>query len=800
MDILFSFYIFIIWLFLLGLFGYNNFPLFSYAILTLVVLFLLKFPLWFLCLIFLIFLIFLIKPVRIFLVSRFIMKIAESLVPQISPTERSALEAGALWIDKDLFSGHPSFQKLMSEVYPQLTKEEQDFLNGPVEHLCQICDNFDIINKKRIPQAVWDHIKKEKFFGMIIPKKYGGLELSAFAHAQVIAKLNSRSTAVAVTVMVPNSLGPAELLLHYGTDQQREYYLPRLADGREIPCFALTEPEAGSDASSIMSSGVVFKGEDGKLYIRLNWNKRWITLAGVSTLMGMAFRLKDPDHLLGKQEDVGITCALIPSQSEGVVLDQRHNPMDVPFYNSPTQGKDVVVSIDQIIGGPEKAGQGWTMLMECLGVGRGISLPALSLGSSKLVAQVVGSHALLRKQFGISIGQCEGVQEALARIAGGTYLMEAINTYTLGALDSGFKPHIITAIVKYQTTEMARKIINDGMDILGGAGISLGPRNLVAPHYISTPIGITVEGANILTRTLMIFGQGAMRAHPYVFQEINALEKGDTQVFDDVFWKHIGHVFHNLCRAKFLSCTRGFVSRPSGDMHTRRYFRKLAWASALFALMSDMAMALLGGNLKRREMLTGRFADVLSHLYMVTAVLRRYEAEGRKKEDVPCMQYAIHYCFQQIDMAFDGIFANMDGITWLFKYPVRMGWQLNSVKEDIDDDLVRRVALTLLRDGKARKALTKGIYMPKDKDQEQLARIEHAFQVISRSKDTERKIRQAIRKKQLPKKKIRFVIDEALEKKIIQQDEYDQLKESTHLRLDAIQVDAFTQEEFFHSK
>ena len=515
--------------------------------------------------------------------------------------------------------------------------------------------------------------------------------------------------------------------------------------------------------------------------------------------MGMAFRLKDPDHLLGDKEDIGITCGLVPSQTKGVVLGRRHNPMFAPFYNCPTQGKDVVIPVDAIIGGQEQAGHGWRMLMESLGSGRGISLPSQLCGGSKMTSRVVSSHAVIRKQFGCSIGKFEGVQEHLARIAGKTYMIDAMRVYTLGALDRGIKPPIITAIAKYQATEIGRDIINDIMDIMGGAGLSLGPRNLVAPLYMTTPIGITVEGANILTRTLMIFGQGAMRAHPYAFLEINALENNNVKDFDKAFWSHAGHVFCNLCRSIGLSLSRGLLSKPCGDRHTRRYFRKLSWVSASFALMTDVVMALFGGTLKRREMLTGRFADILSHMYMATAVLRRYEAEGRRKEDLSFVHYSMKYCLNQIQKAFDGIFCNIEvkGLTWVFRFFLRVWSDINTLAESISDTLVYKTSKAFLTDGPARDNLTEGIYLPSDRTQH-IARLEHAFQVISRSENSERKIRDAIRKKELPKKKVRFVIDEALSKNIISQKEYDELKESAELRLDAIHVDCFTQEEYLN--
>ena len=450
---------------------------------------------------------------------------ALNFLPTISETEQTAIEAGNVWVEGELFSGKPDVKRILNEPYPGLTPEEQAFLDGPVEELCRVTREWDVYQEKKLPDEAWEIIKRERFFGMIIPESYGGLGFSPMANSAVVQKLSSRSGPLAVTVMVPNSLGPAELLIHYGTQEQRDHYLPRLATGEEIPAFALTEPNAGSDAGAISSTGEVFRGENGELMLRLNWKKRYITLAAISTVLGLAFKLNDPENVLGKGTKLGITCALIPTDTEGVVLGRRHNPLGVPFYNCPTDGHDVVVPIDAIIGGADGAGQGWRMLMESLAAGRGISLPASASGGVKLVYRVASAHAKVRKQFGLPIGLFEGIEEPLARIGGFNYLMEAARRYTCGAIAQGKAPAVVSAIAKYNLTELQRKTINDGMDILGGNAISWGPRNLLAAPYMNTPIGITVEGANILTRTLMIFGQGAIRSPPlYIRRDSGADE------------------------------------------------------------------------------------------------------------------------------------------------------------------------------------------------------------------------------------------------------------------------------------
>ena len=480
------------------------------------------------------------SPLRAILLTSIIFKIIKLLkiFPDVSDTERIALEAGDVWIDKSLFSGHPNINALMKEPYPSLSKEENAFLSGPIEKLCSLCDEWQIYNDRDLPKEAWDFIKKERLFGMIIPKKYGGLGLSALGHSAVIQKISSVSATGAITVMVPNSLGPAELLIHYGSESQKKYYLPRLAKGEEIPCFALTEPTAGSDAGAMLAEGIVFK-KNNKIKIRLHFEKRWITLSGISTVLGLAFKCKDPDHLLSDTEDAGITCALIPSSTAGIDVSRRHDPMGIPFINCPVIGKDVEIDIDQVIGEKAGIGEGWKMLMECLSAGRGISLPSLSTGGAKRALMTASSFAVVRQQFGLSIGRFEGIQDVLARIVGYTYLMDAARVWTSAAVDQGYKPGVVSAIVKYWHTELFRDTINDAMDIQGGAGISLGPKNLLGLVYMAAPIGITVEGANILTRNMIIFGQGALRCHPFAYNQIQAAQRNNLWEFDRAFWGHI---------------------------------------------------------------------------------------------------------------------------------------------------------------------------------------------------------------------------------------------------------------------
>jgi acyl-CoA dehydrogenase len=648
---------------------------------------------------------------------------------------------------------------------------------------------------------------------MIIPKEYGGLAFSALAHSEVVQKVSSRSIAACVTVMVPNSLGPAELLVHYGTKEQKDHYLPRLADGREIPAFALTEPTAGSDAGSLTASGILFKGQDGKLYVKLNWNKRWITLAAISTVLGVAFRLYDPDKLLGGKEDLGITCALIPTNVAGVVIGRRHDPLGVPFYNCPTQGKDVVVSVDAIIGGIANAGKGWGMLMECLAAGRGISLPSQSVGGAKVGTRVCSAHSVVRQQFGVSIGSFEGVEEPLARLFGFTYGLEAMRVFTLGALDKGIKPPVITAMAKYYSTEIGRKLINDAMDIMGGTGISFGPKNLIGQIYVAMPIGITVEGANILTRTLIVFGQGALRAHPYAFKEVNAVEKGDLKAFDAAFWAHVGHIVRNTFRSVVLSVTRGYVAPAPVHPQLKMYVRRLTWASASFAIMSDIGMGTLGGSLKFREKITGRFADILAWMYIATSTLRRFEADGRREQDLPFAKFVLKHALTEIQHSFDGIFDNMYGVHQktlsgklifgtfkiIFKDIIGLWSRFNSIGSQASDHLQQVMCHAVLKGGEIRDHLTQGIYIPKD-PKEHFAQLETAMALSLQSEAIEKKVSHARRTKVLPKVKGSALLDAAREKNVITAEEYQLVKKAAQARLEVIQVDDFSAEEYHANK
>lgn len=736
--------------------------------------------------------------VRRSLISKNVMKILQAMkiLPVISETEKIALEAGSIWLDGELFSGNPNFKKILSEPFNSLSEKEKKFLEHQVHNVCQLMDDQKAYKEGDLSKELWDYLKKERFLGLIIPEEYGGLGFSALGHSEVVSKLASRSVPLCITVMVPNSLGPAELIIHYGTKEQKDYYLPRLASGLEIPCFALTEPGAGSDAGSMTSWGEVFKGDDGKLYIKLNWKKRYITLGAISTVIGLAVKLKDPSNLLGKGKDLGITCVLVPSAAKGVVLGRRHDPLGVPFYNCPIEGHDVVIDVDQIIGGREFAGKGWQMLMESLAAGRSISLPASSTGGSKMALRVAGAYVQIRKQFGLSVGKFEGVAEVVGKIGAMTYMLDAARRFTVGAVDSGLKPAVISAIMKYNATEMARKIINDAMDVCGGAGISKGPSNLLAHSYESAPIGITVEGANILTRTMIIFGQGAIRCHPYAYKEVTALTEGDAGDFDKAFMGHIGHVVRNASRAIVLSMTRGFFAKvPSGPFSSS--FKKLSWASASFAFMADVAMAGFGGSLKFKESVTGRFSDILSWMYLITATLRRYEAEGRLREHTECVQFVSDYGFAKIQEAFDGLFANMDlpVIGKIFKYPVALWSRMNPIGCMPKDALTHGIAQKMSQAGGARDSITAGMFLPKE-EKEALYRLEEAFQLSNESEQIMRNISRAIRNGVLSKGRPNQRIEEALSKGVITAKDEALLRRSEEACEHAVQVDSFTLAEY----
>lgn len=745
-------------------------------------------------------LVFNVKALRRLLLSGPLMKLLDAInfLPKISETEQTAIEAGNVWVEGELFSGKPDMKRILNEDYPDLTEEEQAYMDGPVEKLCEMVTDWDVMVRKGFTDEVWEFMRKEKFFGLIIPKKYGGLEFSATAHSAIVAKLASRCGPLATTVMVPNSLGPAELLLHYGTEEQKDHYLPRLATGKEMPCFGLTEPNAGSDAGSMRSEGVVFKGEDGKLYLRMNFEKRYITLAAISTVIGLAFNLKDPDHLIGDEENRGITCALIPSDTEGVELGRRHDPLGIPFYNCPIDGKDVIIPVDSIIGGVDGAGNGWRMLMESLAVGRGISLPAQSAGGAKVATRVIGAYAAIRKQFGLNIGKFEGIEEPMARIGGYNYLLEASRRYTTGGLDRGQKPAVVTAIAKYNFTELGREIANDAMDIVGGAGISRGPRNIFASTYTALPIAITVEGANILTRTLMIFGQGAIRCHPYAYNEIDALMNKDVKKFDDNFWKHIGHVVTNMFRSVVLSVTRGKLAGSPVSGPASKYFRKLSWASASFAFFADLALGSYGGALKMKEKIAGRYADILSFLYLASGTLKRFEAEGRREADRAYFEWAMEYSFYRIQQAFEGILReiNVPGLSWLFRL-VGVWGRLNPIGTYPSDKLGQKVAQAMQVRGADRDHMTSGMYLPEDRESA-IGRYEYTMQLNEEAWPVFKKLYKAIKAKELPKVPYLDLAELAVEKGVITKAEGELVKKTEIARNDAIQVDEFTLDEYLN--
>ncbi len=780
--------------------GYTGAPLWLWSIAGYVGLIGLDAPSWLYITFTVLVLVFNVKPIRRMVLSGPMMKLLDVLnfLPKISQTEQTAIEAGNVWVEGELFSGKPDFKRILNEPYPELTQEEQAYLDGPVEALCEMVNDWDVMVQKDFTDEAWEYMRKEKFFGLIIPKKYGGLEFSATAHSAIVAKLASRCGPLATTVMVPNSLGPAELLLHYGTDEQKDHYLPRLATGQEMPCFGLTEPNAGSDAGGMHSEGVVFKDDDGELYLRMHFDKRYITLAAISTVIGLAFNLKDPDHLLSDEENRGITCALIPSDTEGVVLGRRHDPLGIPFYNCPVNGKDVIVPIDAIIGGREGAGNGWRMLMESLAVGRGISLPAQSVGGSKVAVRAIGSYTAIRKQFGLNIGKFEGIEEPMARIGGYTYLMEGARRFTTGGLDSGQKPAVVTAIAKYNFTELGREVVNDSMDIIGGAGISRGPRNIFASSYTAMPIAITVEGANILTRTLMIFGQGAIRCHPYAYNEIEALTNKDTKAFDDNFWKHIGHVATNKVRAFLLSITRGRLASSPVSGPSAKYFRKLAWASASFAFYTDIALGSYGGALKMKEKIAGRYADILSYMYLATGTLRRFEAEGRREADRPYFEWAMDYSFFRIQQAFEGILSEIQvpGLSWAFRLAGLWG-RVNPIGTYPSDKLGHEVAQAMQKRGEDRDHVTGGMFIPKDPESA-IGRYEHVMKLNEEAWPAFKKLYKAIKARELPKKPYLDIADLAVEKGVLSKEEAELVKETEIARNDAIQVDEFSLDEFMN--
>jgi acyl-CoA dehydrogenase len=738
-----------------------------------------------------------VPPLRRALVSDPLLNWFRKALPQVSQTEQEALDAGTVWWDGELFSGHPDWNKLFGTPKPRLTPDEQTFLDGAVEELCRMCNDWEISHELNdLPPHVWQFIKDRGFLGMIIPRQYGGLGFSAYAHSQVVQKLATRSATACVSVMVPNSLGPAELLLHYGSDEQKNFYLPRLAKGMEMPCFALTGPEAGSDAGSIPDFGVVCKGlHDGLEVtgIRLNWEKRYITLGPVATLLGLAFKLYDPDGLLGTKEDIGITLALIPTRHPGVNIGRRHFPLNASFMNGPNWGKDVFIPMDWVIGGREFVGQGWRMLMECLAAGRSISLPSSSAGAAKLAMRTTSAYSRVRSQFKVPIGKFEGIEEVLARMAGNTYAIDAARTITAGAVDLGEKPSVISAIVKYHCTERGRQVINDAMDVHGGKGICLGPNNYLGRAYQQIPIGITVEGANILTRSMMIFGQGAIRCHPYVLKEIAATHNANASQagieFDDAFWKHVRFVMSNGARSLWQGVTGAFFIGVPGALELRPYTRQLTRLCAGFAFCADVAMLFLGGDLKRREKLSARLGDILSQLYIASAVLKRYEDDGRPRADLPLVKWALEDCLNQIQHAFYGVFENFPGrvtgsMLRIIVFPLGRAFKTPS------DYLGQQIAKLLLEGSPTRDRLTSNVFVLMHED-DPVGRLELAMRAASAGEATEAKIRNALKAGVISGLTEPARIAAALGKGLISNAEAIQLQHFSKLRRDCVMVDDF---------
>lgn len=738
-------------------------------------------------------------PLRRHLISKRLFGLISKSMPSMSATEREALEAGTVSWEGDLFSGAPDFEKLLNAPVIQLTADEQAFINGPLNELCRMIDDWDITHVRTdMPPHIWQFIKDNGFFGMIIPKEYGGHDFSATAQSMILARLYGRSITVATTVSVPNSLGPAELLLKYGTKEQKDYYLPRLADGRDIPCFALTGPNAGSDAASIPDVGIVcrqsFNGQD-VLGLRLTWNKRYITLCPVATVIGLAFRMYDPENLLGKGTNVGISCALIPSDTPGVIKGRRHYPLNTAFLNGPTQGKDVFIPMDYLIGGAAMAGCGWQMLMECLSAGRAISLPSSAMGGSQASALATGAYARVRKQFNTAIANFEGIEEPMARIAANTYMIDAGLTMTAAAIDQGAKPSVAGAILKYHTTERARQVIMDAMDVHGGKGICLGPRNYLGRGYQSSPISITVEGANILTRSLIIFGQGAIRCHPFVFAEMEAVRQQNLKAFDKAFWGHAGFILANLSKSLIFALTDAHFSSTPKSL-VKRYYQLVHRYSTNLAFLSDFSMVTMGGELKRKEKISARLGDILSNLYLVSAVLKRFHDEGEPAADLPVVQWCCDQLFHEIELAFHGVISNFPGrgariILKLFLQP------FGSQRTKPSDKLGQQVARILSEPGETRGRITRFVFV-EPLENCPLGRLEEAFKKITKVADLEKKVSLAVKEGKLHGLTLLELIDEAEKTAILDAKEAKQLREAEQARQEIIAVDDFSDEELRH--
>jgi len=744
-----------------------------------------------------------VDTVRLRYVTRPFLRVYRRLLPSMSDTEREALEAGTVWWDGELFTGRPDWSKLLSAKAPRLSTEEQAFVDGPCEELCRMVDDWDITHRRAdMPPQVWEFLKKKGFFAMIIPKRYGGLEFSAYAHSCVLVKLASRSATVSSTVAVPNSLGPAELLLHYGTEEQKNHYLPRLARGEDIPCFALTAPRAGSDAASIPDTGIVCRGVyDGKevLGLRLNFAKRYITLAPVATVVGLAFKLYDPDKLLGGDKtEYGITCALIPRATSGITIGRRHFPLNVPFQNGPVSGKDVFVPLDAIIGGPQMAGQGWRMLVEQLSVGRCISLPSSATGGAKAGTYASTAYARIRKQFNQPVGKFEGVEAALTRMAGATYIMDAARSVTAGAIDGGEKPSVPSAMLKYHCTELGRQVANDAMDVHGGKGICLGPKNYLGRGYQVVPVAITVEGANILTRSLMILGQGAIRCHPYVLREMNAAKDKDKSrsliEFDQALFGHIGYTLSNAARSFVMAATLARFSAAPDTGATQRYYQHVNKFSAQFAFATDMAMLTLGGYLKQKEHLSARLGDVLSSLYMASMVLKHYENQGRPEADLPLVEWSCRTLLYKAQEQLHGFLRNFPN-RWVAGAMRLVIFPRGRTYFAASDRLGRRIVEPLMVPSESRERLSDGIYKTVEPGNP-IGLLQAALVLAMTAEPLEKRIRvEGVKTGRIGALDLPGQIGQALAIGLISAAEAQLLREYDHKVMDIIHVDDFESEE-----
>jgi acyl-CoA dehydrogenase len=722
-----------------------------------------------------------------------------NFLPHISDTEREALEAGHVWIERGFFTGNPRFKEMLAEPYSRVSAEEQAFIDGPVEELCRMFDKWQVETTHVVPENVVQFIKDQGMMGLLIPKEHGGKEFSKLAISTILHKILPHSFAVSVYVMIPNSLGPAELITHYGTDKQKKDYLPKLARGEYVPCFGLTEQNAGSDAASIKAEGLVFRDTDGSIKLKLNFHKRFITLAPVANLATIACQLRDPQNLLGKGEEPGITCVLVHKGTPGFSNGTHHMPIGEAFENGTLDGVDVIVPVDNIIGGVEKAGRGWSQLMEQLAGGRAISLPAGAVGNMKVAAAATGAYSMVRQQFNMSVGKMEGVEEKIAYIASMTYLCEAARVFACSAVDNGVQPPVTSAVLKEKCTDTARNAVTAGMDVFAGAGVQQGPRNILSKMYRGAPVGITVEGANILTRTLIIFGQGATRCHPYGQNLINALEKMDVPTFRSNALKFGFFGVFNAMRLVVRNLTRGLTVRtPKVDRATKKYYRRLGWAASRFALLSDLAMLTMGSKLKIRGNLSGKYADALSWMLLAFATLRRYEAEGRRSEDLPLVQYAVEHALCEAQKAFEGIYGNFDVavLRGLMRTVGRWLVRANPLGHGPSIELTNKAAATQQSYSDQFKRLYDGMHVPAG-DQLGLGQLLKAFRMVTDTQDVTSKITKAQKAKTLPRALPVEVVDAAVAAGVLTADEAEVVRATHAARQDSVTVDTYSHDQYY---